>query len=310
MCLLGGLSTLVLGLWPQTQLWHPTAALLASFIGYGGWLWALAAACLLVARALQPHPWRPVVAGLATVGLVIQLSWQVPNWVPNREAATGDPLTVVSINMYFDPRGAAAVMTRARDADVLVVLEASPDVINALRRQGITRELPHRIGDGAQGPNGTVVYSRYPITLEAMIPTGLESMITRVAAPGGEVIVAGVHPVRTTRATTARWDADARAVHEALRPYADGPLIVAGDFNAVDRHLTMQRLYALGLRNAADLAGSGGGPTWPVGYFTPTPVIAIDHVLVDESLTVTALTTFEAPGADHRGLVATVQRRA
>ena len=41
------------------------------------------------------------------------------------------------------------------------------------------------------------------------------------------------------------------------------PTVVAGDFNAVDDHHTMQALYADGFRSAAHLAGAGFVRTWP-----------------------------------------------
>ncbi len=81
--------------------------------------------------------------------------------------------------------------------------------------------------------------------------------------------------------------------------------VVAGDFNAVDDHLTMRALYDDGWRSAANLAGVGFVRTWPANRRIP-PMIGIDHVLVDGRLTATAFSTFEVPGTDHLGVRAVI----
>jgi endonuclease/exonuclease/phosphatase (EEP) superfamily protein YafD len=85
----------------------------------------------------------------------------------------------------------------------------------------------------------------------------------------------------------------------------DHPLVVAGDFNAVNDHGPMQALQRAGLKSATDVAGAGWLPTYPANRLIP-PLLPIDHVLINEDLTATSVTSFAVSGTDHRGLLATI----
>ncbi len=84
---------------------------------------------------------------------------------------------------------------------------------------------------------------------------------------------------------------------------------VLGDLNATLDHAPLRRLVDAGWRDAVELANGGFLPTWPShGEYSPFPgpVVAIDHVMVDDGLTVTEVDTVDIPGTDHRGVVATL----
>ena len=91
-----------------------------------------------------------------------------------------------------------------------------------------------------------------------------------------------------------------------------GPTVVAGDLNATMDHAPMRELVGRGFRDAATEARSRWQPTWPsagmVSRFgvTVPPLLAIDHVLVDEGLRAVATRSYPVPGTDHRALVATL----
>ncbi|MBE2997876.1 endonuclease/exonuclease/phosphatase family protein [Nocardiopsis sp. HNM0947] len=93
----------------------------------------------------------------------------------------------------------------------------------------------------------------------------------------------------------------------ASLPEADdgGPLrIVAGDFNATLDHAALRDLLASGYVDAAAETGNGLEPTWPNGR--PSPPLTIDHVLVDGTASVDATSVHDAPGSDHRAVLATL----
>ena len=75
------------------------------------------------------------------------------------------------------------------------------------------------------------------------------------------------------------------------------PLIVAGDFNAVDDHGPMRALTHDGLESATDIVGAGWLPTYPANRRFP-PLIPIDHVLVNKLLT--ASSDQHVQGGRHR----------
>ena len=81
---------------------------------------------------------------------------------------------------------------------------------------------------------------------------------------------------------------------------------MAGDFNAVPDHGPMQRLRRIGLRSVSDIVGAGWQPTFPSGRRVIPPLLPIDHVLVNDRLTATSVTTFEVRGTDHRGILTTL----
>jgi endonuclease/exonuclease/phosphatase (EEP) superfamily protein YafD len=82
---------------------------------------------------------------------------------------------------------------------------------------------------------------------------------------------------------------------------ADGPLIVAGDFNTTPWSPHFQDLVATaGLRNAAN--GHGYLATWPTAFWPAR--IPIDHVLVGGRVAVTHVARGQSIGSDHYPIVA------
>ena len=67
----------------------------------------------------------------------------------------------------------------------------------------------------------------------------------------------------------------------------------------------MRELYALGLKSVTDIVGAGWLPTYPADAPVP-PLIPIDHILVDDQLTGTSISTVRVSGSDHLGLLATL----
>jgi endonuclease/exonuclease/phosphatase (EEP) superfamily protein YafD len=102
-----------------------------------------------------------------------------------------------------------------------------------------------------------------------------------------------------------RWSAEHDVLRDAVIDNLDQPLIVAGDFNAVDDHGPMQALRRAGLKSATDVAGAGWIPTYPADGPLP-PLLPIDHVMINSDLTATSISSFAINGTDHRGLFATL----
>jgi endonuclease/exonuclease/phosphatase (EEP) superfamily protein YafD len=92
---------------------------------------------------------------------------------------------------------------------------------------------------------------------------------------------------------------------QAAAAHPERPMIMAGDFNAVDDHGPMLALRRLGLKSATDVAGAGWLPTWPANRTIP-PLIPIDHVMISAQLTATSVRPFAVDGTDHLGLITTL----
>ncbi|MEU3017388.1 endonuclease/exonuclease/phosphatase family protein [Nocardiopsis sp. NPDC007018] len=76
--------------------------------------------------------------------------------------------------------------------------------------------------------------------------------------------------------------------------------VLAGDVNATLDHAETRRVLDRGYTDAAARLGRGLTGTWPVGG--PLPMAAIDHVLVDERVSVDGLEVLDVPGTTHRAL--------
>lgn len=297
---------LALGVWPDLQLRSARTAQAASFVHYGliGWTVAVLALIIAVFRA-RFHWAAALLLSLAIAGCATQATWIAPNVMANTQPH-GKPLRVVSLNLEYGMADPDQTVAQLRQADIALLQEVTPAAAKTLSDKGLGAILPHRLGKGAEGVNGTTIHSRYPLTELEPIPTLLESRLARVATPAGPIVVASVHPVNPMSGPVT-WNHDGQVLRAALRPHLGERLVVGGDFNAIDRHLTMINLTADGLRNAADLTGTGYRPTWPVNAKgSPVPLITIDHVLVSRSMTATDLRTFTVSDTDHAGLICDV----
>ena len=150
-----------------------------------------------------------------------------------------------------------------------------------------------------------MIYSRFPLGTANLIDTTFSQPLTTVAVPGiGTVTLMAVHPCNPYCGGN-RWASEHAMLAQIAAAHLEGPLIMAGDFNAVDDHGPMQALRRLGLKSATDVAGAGWLPTWPANRGIP-PLIPIDHVMINAQLTAITVRTFAVDDTDHLGLIATL----
>ena len=286
-------------------------AKLASFIPYGLIFWLPALGMLGVATV---RAWRHRSAGravlsllslLAATGLAATIAWEAPAFIAERRPVTTAPVTVVSLNVAQRAEPAAVARTAA-GADVVVFVEAAQSWTVSLPTS-FRKEFPYSAPAIRDVSGGSVIFSRYPIASSEPLPkSSFQQWAAIVDTPQlGPLRVVGVHPCNPY-CPVGLWVEEA----DRLRGWLDQrdrslPTVVAGDFNAVDDHLTMRQLYDDGFRSSANLAGAGFVRTWPANRRLP-PMIGIDHVLVDGRLTATAFSTFGVPLTDHLGVRAVI----
>ena len=150
------------------------------------------------------------------------------------------------------------------------------------------------------------MFSRFPLSQSSDYGhSAFTQWVTTVSVPGrAPVRLVAAHPCNPY-CGRGLFAADHALLEGTVRANQGSPLVVAGDLNAIDDHAPLVRLRADGMRSATDLVGAGWVPTYPADRSFP-PLFPIDHVLVNDQLTVTALRTVHLPGTDHLGLVATV----
>ncbi|HWJ52598.1 MAG TPA: endonuclease/exonuclease/phosphatase family protein [Propionibacteriaceae bacterium] len=302
--LIPAVASTVMRLIPPTD---DATALVASFIAYGVIPYAGALLCLVVAliRARRRLA-LAVVSGIVALLTVLHLAWLGPLFVPDQRVARTPPFTVMSLNMYFGSADPGGVAEMAQRADVVILVEVTPDALQALEGRAWNKRFPYSIGSSEEGVGGTAVYSRFRLSrAERIGVTEFQQWAVEVQVPGvGPVELLAVHPCNPY-CGGGRWYSDHQLISNAAAEYRQVPMIVAGDFNAVPDHGPMQQLRRMGLRSADDIVGAGWMPTYPARRRLP-PLLPIDNVLVNDRLTATSVTSFRVRRTDHLGLLATL----
>jgi endonuclease/exonuclease/phosphatase family metal-dependent hydrolase len=257
---------------------------------------------LVVVPVRSEHRALPAVAAVvAAVLLAVHVSWVAPS-LRAEAAPAGERITVMSSNLLVGAADMDAVLAAAREhgVDLLALQEVTPAALARLDAAGVTETFPYRAGS----PEGTMVLAREPLTDVGSLGAVKDSW----AVTWHGLRVFAVHPAYPRLPVA--W-------HEQLAEIAahartDHPDLLLGDFNATSDHRPFRAILAAGYRDAAEQAGSGWQPTWPVrGTARPfgvplPPSVAIDHVLVGSHLVATSTGTVVVGGTDHKSLVATV----
>jgi endonuclease/exonuclease/phosphatase (EEP) superfamily protein YafD len=283
-------------------------ARVAAFVPYGLLGYLLALACLLLALVRARRRLLPAVITLAVTALTAShLAWLAPVFVANDRPAATAQFRLMTLNMDDGEADSGDVAERAAQADIVILVETTPAALTALKPHGWYRHFPYSWGDPRNGSfSNTAIYSRFPLSRSRPIgDTSFQQWVTTVRIPRvGEIRLMAVHPCNPYCGGD-RWSAEHRLLRKAVVDNVDDPLVVAGDFNAVDDHGPMQALRRAGLKSATDVAGDGWLPTYPADRLFP-PLLPIDHVMINKDLTATSVTSFTVSGSDHRGLLATL----
>jgi endonuclease/exonuclease/phosphatase (EEP) superfamily protein YafD len=240
--------------------------------------------------------------------VAVLLTWAAPElrWWSDGPELAGPSYVVATSNIAGDHHALdeSAEVVTAIEADVLTVVELTPDARAALADAGVAERYPYRTEDPQHGAFGSGIYSRHPILdADVLDLAGARMARAVVDLPSGPTTVIAVH----TMQPLTNLD-DLRAQVASLRDVVestDGPVILAGDFNATRAHQPFRSLLEAGLADAHLATGSALSASWPVGVRVP-PFALIDHVLVSDQLAVAEVREVDVPASDHRALVAVV----
>lgn len=272
----------------------------------------------LVAGWAGPRRMVAPVLAVLVAGLGLHAWWLAPQFTGDTPAAAdgATPLVVMTTNFYAGDADAAEVVraAQARDVGLLVVNEITFGTLTEMEEAGIDELMPYRIGEPNGAVDGTMVFSREPLTESTRLETTFQSWQVTVGEGEDALTLLAVHPVAPVApAGASTW----RAEHETLLAAAEesGAALVLGDLNAGPDHAVLRSWHDAGFRDSLELVNAGWSPTWPSNGITPVPglhppaLIQIDHVLVTSALAVTESSTVDVPGSDHRAVVATIARR-
>jgi len=226
--------------------------------------------------------------------------------VPSLDAvvATGAPdLRIAHLNVLQPNARHADVLMAIRhaDADLVSVQEVSPQWAAALRT-GLGDEYSYQLVTPRTNCYGIALFSRLPLRkAQVIVLAGAPFIEAEVEADGGRVRVFIAHATSPgSPGQFFRRNAQLGALAERI---ADGalPTVLIGDLNTVHWDDAYRRLCAdSGLRplNHSRMA------TWP--SIGPLAFIPLDHALVRGPMRASTVDTFNIPGSDHRGLLASL----
>ena len=260
---------------------------------------------------------RPTLTTLRRVGLMAESF--LPLLPRSSEGpaggAGGIELTVLAANLELGQRD-ARVLARAIatvDADVLLLCEHSPATRAALTSAGVDARWPHQADDPSEGFFGSLIASRHPlVSVERRDLGGRSGQVADVAVAGTTVRVVPVH----TQAPVFDHDVEVWhgtvAANAAVADEVEGPVVLAGDWNATGGHRAFRRALARHhLVDASAVRGHRWYPTWPIRSLAIRwplpPLLTLDHVVVRSDAEIVALERIDLPATDHRALRATLR---
>jgi endonuclease/exonuclease/phosphatase (EEP) superfamily protein YafD len=220
-----------------------------------------------------------------------------------------ETVTLLSSNLEFGAANADDVVKGVRDhkADVVVLVELTPQALTRLKAAGLDEELPYVVGHAEAGTSGAEIRSRWPLTM--IDPgKGVDGSLfwepyALVQRPGGAFRVKAIH-TRQPIVSARGWGRDLDRIRAwQLAQPADQPLLLAGDFNASQSHPAFRAMLD-GLTDAHRATGGGWVRTWPQGRRIP-PFVHLDHVLGRGIAAIEAGVT-PVRGTDHAAVWATV----
>ncbi|OWY62344.1 hypothetical protein B7486_58940, partial [cyanobacterium TDX16] len=180
--------------------------------------------------------------------------------------------------------------------------EYTPRMQQALEQAGVREQLPSSVEDPRFGTAGSAVFTHLPMTDRGVIEPGRAPMVTATVLLEGEPTqVVAVHTTQPLVDEEA-LDRQLAALADLVRD-ADGPIVLAGDFNANTQTAGFRALLEAGATDAARASGRGWARSWPDrGRWLP--VLLLDHVVVGGGVGVQDTAEGPGHGSDHRYVVA------
>ena len=207
-----------------------------------------------------------------------------------------------NLSIRNDDNGKLVAWLKVSDPDIVVATEVSPH--HVAQMAGAMAEFPFRMLEPREHPFGMAVYSRYPISGEAVTeltggtpPARVPIMVSvDVATPAGTLHVAGFHLIPPMTPQRLAWRNEQLAIAGEVLAEVNAPMLVVGDFNATPWSASFR---AFRLEN--DLSGFNARATWPV--WLDFAGIPIDHAFVSPDLRILGIETGSDIGSDHRPLL-------
>jgi endonuclease/exonuclease/phosphatase (EEP) superfamily protein YafD len=269
---------------------------------------------VLIARRWRAGLLCLVLVLVSLYPLVVDRVWSLPGI--DLEHKPVDAVRVVSFNIYpKNEQWREDIETlMSLDADVIVLLEVSPELNRAIRKYELLKDTQYsqwahrRWVDQETSPG--FILSQWPIEridTASDAKAAQHELFVRVTTDAGEFVVGLTHPLSPRNAQ--RW-AQGNAVIRSqaqtikrLTETLDVPLVVGADLNAAPAQLRARSLRHAGLRMSKPVLRIGG--SFPAGSDVPALFqIQLDDLWSAGAIVPIAWDTIEFAGSDHKAVVA------
>ncbi len=258
---------------------------------------------LAVLTILSGARWRGLIVLLLVLASAAHGAMFVWDFYTRRTPIAAEPVAefrFLSFNVLHGNRRSAELV----DA----VLADPPDVMLVMETSGISAHMdrlmaqfPYRVGCDNPQTCDISLYSRFPITdgqITRLPPFRFERMVTgRINVDGQDITIAGVH-LSKPYFDQASW-AELHTINRVLSDI-EGPLVLAGDFNAAP---WSEPLAMLGNRQEL-IPAPWPIATWPVRLGALG--VPIDNAFTRGNARLLTLESGDSYGSNHRPLWADV----
>lgn len=253
---------------------------------------------------------RPL-ALISAVLVLLQLWWVVPDFDPISHFAPpapgSVPLRLFDANVSQSNRNLDEIAGEVRrdDPQIVTMEELTPVSYRSLQATHVMRHYRYKLVRPTGGAYGMAMWSVYPL-VDATVWYAHRHPELRawVVLPGGQRLRLDVlhtdAPYGNAEPTV--WANEIEAIRTELSR-EPRPLVAVGDLNATWYDWHFQAILALGLRDAAVVAGQGWRMTWPRDQQPVVPYLCIDHVLISRSIRLQSYKLGQRRGSDHHPML-------
>lgn len=268
--------------------------------------WLLPVVLAVVLLAVARQHWVPAAAGSAV--LIAYLVLIAPLVVhPTLPPASGvDRLSVLHANVLYENRSfdRSLAVIEAADVDVIAVSELTPEFADRIEASTIGERYPYHVLLPKEAALGLGIWSKRPLT-PAQLPGAAMTLVADLELDGRPLRLVLTHPIPPLYYAEA-WQNEVEALIGQDRLTTERSLIV-GDLNVSYFNPAFRRMLAdTGMDDAHIALGKGFGTSWPTDRWWLPAFVRLDHALLGDDVTATAIDDLDMPGSDHRAFVVTV----
>ncbi len=212
------------------------------------------------------------------------------------------PLRIFSYNIYHKNKNFDQIIhaIKISDADLVILQEAKSHFLNYAHNI-MVKEYPFYYPEIDKGKRSSwTLYSKYPVTSSVIKKSyNNKAIYASINIDGTPVNITGVH----TKSPKTLYAINARNQH--IKNLSDdvnkisktsSHIIVAGDFNSVPWHPSMQKFITeSNLNNNLIFNIFGTWPTWSIPFFT----VPIDHIMHNDGFYKATYYRGKPSGSDH-----------